>query len=409
MSSAIFYFVDEIESTFVLSDLIIVAEKYERVYLFSIEKLSGKEFLPSNVHVFEEFMEWESFRPMNILLKNFFSIFEIYISECIKVKNIIPLKSSIALLVSNIFKASEISRNLDEKSITYLMKTSAFYSFWFYDCNYLAWLRKKGVIGFAITRTHSGDLYEDHISIRNKPLFRNFQMKYLDAVLPVSKMGTQYLQNRYNSVKCKIKTIFLGSRDPNVLNPFVDKKLVIVSCASLRHHKRIHKVAESLLHVDIPVTWHHFGSENLDTNDPMIPEYLKRKEQLKTKLNIEFIPHGFTSNEKLFEFYKGTPVNLFISLSEAEGIPVSIMEAISFGIPVLSTDVGGCSEIVTEQTGILIPLNTEVSDVASRISDFKHSTMNTIEFRKQVRKFWESNFDERVNYHDFFEVLLMDN
>jgi hypothetical protein len=94
MSSAIFCFVDEIESTFVLNDLIKVAAKYENVFLFSIEELDGKEHLPANIQVFESFMKWENFRPRDIIMKNPFSILGIYFSECMALKRIFlkPMK-----------------------------------------------------------------------------------------------------------------------------------------------------------------------------------------------------------------------------------------------------------------------------------------------------------------------------
>ena len=103
------------------------------------------------------------------------------------------------------------------------------------------------------------------------------------------------------------------------------------------------------------------------------------------------------SIEEIFEFYKETPIDLFISLSEAEGVPVSMMEAISFGIPILSTDVGGCREIVMEETGILIPLQTDMKDVARIISTFKDSNKNSTQFRNGVRTFWAEHFDVEMN------------
>jgi len=45
---------------------------------------------------------------------------------------------------------------------------------------------------------------------------------------------------------------------------------------------------------------------------------------------------------------------LFINTSSSEGIPVSMMEAQSFGIPILAMDVGGVREIVGPQTGRLL-------------------------------------------------------
>lgn len=55
--------------------------------------------------------------------------------------------------------------------------------------------------------------------------------------------------------------------------------------------------------------------------------------------------------------YSEHPVDVFINLSTNEGVPVSIMEAISFDIPIVATDVGGTSEIVTDETGILVSSN----------------------------------------------------
>ena len=143
----------------------------------------------------------------------------------------------------------------------------------------------------------------------------------------------------------------------------------------------------------------------MQTNDPKIGEYIENKEKLKLKPNINFIPMGFTPNDKVLDFYTHHAVNLFISLSAAEGIPVSIMEAISFGIPVLSTDVGGCSEIVNENTGILIPLKTSTEEVANVLKAFEKSDKNSISFRIGVREFWLKNFNEDTNYKDFFQEI----
>jgi glycosyltransferase involved in cell wall biosynthesis len=408
------YFVDEIQSPFVINDIKRLASKVDVIYLFSVDVLEGKEALPYNVIVFEEFVDWKSYKPLNLVLKNIIPILSIYIAECFAIKKNLPFKKSIALLASNIFKAECAMNKL--KAIDSPSRSTAgslipnsysllAYSFWFYDCIYLAWMRKKGWISKAVSRAHSGDLYEDHISIRNKILFRNFQFKNMDKIFPVSNMGTKYLQDRYLNFKNKIETIYLGSAD-NGLNPFnTDTVFTIVSCASFRHHKRIHKIAEMLQFVDFPLRWYHIGDERLDSDDPKIVEYKINKEKLKANNNIEFVPLGSMSNDEIFNFFKTQSINLFISLSAIEGIPVSIMEAISFGIPIISTDVGGCKEIVTEETGILIPLETEMNEVANIITEFKESFKNTAEFRKGVRTYWEKHFNAEKNYKSLFKQI----
>jgi len=48
------------------------------------------------------------------------------------------------------------------------------------------------------------------------------------------------------------------------------------------------------------------------------------------------LPHNDVLN-----YYASNPVDVFINTSSSEGLPVSIMEAMSFGIPVIATNVGG--------------------------------------------------------------------
>ena len=48
----------------------------------------------------------------------------------------------------------------------------------------------------------------------------------------------------------------------------------------------------------------------------------------------------------MLDYYKNNIIDIFINLSASEGIPVSIMDAISFGIPCIATNVGGTGEIV---------------------------------------------------------------
>lgn len=405
------YFVDEIRTPFVINDIKRIASKTDIIYLFSINKLQGKEALSENVIVFEEFIDWQNFRPLRIVFANLFSILGIYLNECIILKKILPFKKSITLLSSNIFKAEcaikiikfERENGIKTPHPSPLIPNSSSlvaYSFWFYDCIYLAWMRKKAWIVKGVTRAHGGDLFEERGSLSGNVLFRHFQGKYLDSILSVSQTGTNYLQSKYPKSKQKIKTVYLGSPNHENLSPInISESFVLVSCARVRNIKRIHKIAEMLQYIDFPITWIHLGDENLSAkNDLTIPIYLENKTKLSSKSNVQFIAKGLISNEDIIQFYKENQVNLFISLSEAEGVPVSMMEAISFGIPVLSTDVGGCREIVTEKTGILIPLETEMQEIAKLITEFRDSPKNTLKFRKGVRQFWEQHFDAEKNY-----------
>ncbi len=391
MSKDFVYFVEDTDTSFVLNDLKQIAKVYDRILLFSTEKIENKDELPKNTIVFDQFVDWKNMNLVRILFNNIFSIVRTYLLECLALRKVLPLKTSVALLCSNFYKADQCNKLLN--TLTDFNNSAPFYAFWFYDCIYLARLAETGKAKQVYVRAHGGDLFEERSSLKGKILFRNYQLKNINKVYSVSETGTKYLQTKYPKFRHKIQTAYLGSPSHDNINPFnTDDYFVLVSCASVRNIKRIHKIAEMLQYVDFPVTWYHIGNENLQSKkDKTIPLYIENVKNLPS--NIRYVPKGNMSNDEVFQFYRDVPINLFISLSEAEGVPVSMMEAISFGIPILSTDVGGCREIVTESTGILIPLETEMKDIAKVISEFKISHKNTAEYRSNVRLFWENKFD----------------
>ena len=66
--------------------------------------------------------------------------------------------------------------------------------------------------------------------------------------------------------------------------------------------------------------------------------------------NLNVILTGYISNSDVKQLYMMNDFDLFVNMSLSEGIPVSIMEAISFGIPIIATNVGGNAEIVNDET-----------------------------------------------------------
>jgi glycosyltransferase involved in cell wall biosynthesis len=60
--------------------------------------------------------------------------------------------------------------------------------------------------------------------------------------------------------------------------------------------------------------------------------------------------------------------DVFVLSSRSEGMPISVLEAMAAGLPVVATDVGGLSEVVLDgETGILVPAG-DTDAMASRLS-----------------------------------------
>lgn len=112
---------------------------------------------------------------------------------------------------------------------------------------------------------------------------------------------------------------------------------------------------------------------------------------------------GFIPNENVQEFYATHTVGAFLNVSESEGVPVSIMEAQSYGIPVIATDVGGTAEIVHDrQNGVLLDSDFSSEDLLRALEIVLN---NREAMGKKAVEIWETKSDARETTRQFYERL----
>jgi glycosyltransferase involved in cell wall biosynthesis len=101
---------------------------------------------------------------------------------------------------------------------------------------------------------------------------------------------------------------------------------------------------------------------------------------------------GSIENEKLPEVFDS--MDLFVLPSHSEGVPVSLMEAIAAGLPVVATDVGGVSELIDSNlTGFLVPAR-QPQMLAQAIGAFQRmSSAEKSEVAQAARKSIEKRFN----------------
>jgi colanic acid/amylovoran biosynthesis glycosyltransferase len=91
---------------------------------------------------------------------------------------------------------------------------------------------------------------------------------------------------------------------------------------------------------------------------PLKDELIRSVRNLNLMEYIEF--SGKLRHEKLLELYMEGKINSVVLPSiitddgEEEGIPVALMEAMSYGIPVISTNTGGIHELIGDGSGIMV-------------------------------------------------------
>lgn len=279
----------------------------------------------------------------------------------------------------NSVEMKDVSKNLTVDDVCYF--------YWGKWSNVLAYFW-KGRCHF-ISRFHGeGDLWEE--CHKGYVPLRKDVVESLDAAVFISKKGEAYFKERYP--KCKTQVFPLGSNDINYCKRTPSEKIRVLSCSTVSALKRVTLIYESLLAVEgKEIEWTHIG------DGPKIEE-LKQMVAENKDSQVEVNLLGAMNHEDVLDYYTKHFFDVFVNLSTNEGVPVSIMEAISCDIPIVATNVGGNSEIVTKETGVLVSPNPSAKEVAKAV-------IEVLNGNRTPRKFWENHYDAAKNYEAFAEYL----
>lgn len=305
------------------------------------------------------------------------------------------------ILMADYIKAANIANDLSHYYNKFTINTDAtiFYSYW-HDPKALALALLKSEKPIkSVARAHGWDI--DYP--RHKPAYlpwKNFILTHLDKTVSISDYGLMRLREvtdiAYHSKLVKFHLGKSNSHSP-ILNK-ASNEVLIGSCSSLIPLKRVDVMIKVLAKLKLGlVHWVHFG------DGPLRLEL----ENLVDKYEVSFEFQGNVSNGEILKYYAENYVDIFINLSSSEGIPVSIMEAQSAGIPVLALDVGGCSEIVNNENGFLLPKEATSSEIAKTISNYILSpSADKEKKRKRSYENWIEKFNAEKNYMEFTEMLI---
>ncbi|MBI5839968.1 MAG: glycosyltransferase [Chloroflexi bacterium] len=279
---------------------------------------------------------------------------------------------------------------------------SVFYTFWFDEVNMGTGMAKENHPDIRlVSRTHGYDLYEEIYGIWP---CRYESIRLLDGLFPDSDAGEEYLKKKYPEFSGIYQTALLGVPDPGGISRASEDKIFrIVSCAIIHPVKRLDLLMEGIaaaarMRPDQRFEWRHFG------NGDALEEYQKKAADVFPSNAIGIFP-GYTTQGDLIREYLSTPVDVFMNVSKTEGTPVSIMEAISCGIPVIATAVGGNVEIVSEKNGLLLHDTPQPEEVAQSILWALDNYEMMSKKRRGSRDVWRSRYDASGNFQRFAERL----
>lgn len=315
----------------------------------------------------------------------------------------------IKTLLVSLAKAEKIAQRLTHlahqlKNEGYIVTT---YSYWAMEGALAAALVKRNLPSHrAVCRAHAWDVYFERSHYGYLP-FRKLIYTGLDAVFFISENARQYalaqlpgLLNRQRMLHARLG---IRTSDSQLNFSRMFRSFRVVSCSYLIAIKRVERIIDALsLIQNMDVEWTHFG------DGPMLNQlraYATQK--FADRPNIRWELKGRVANWEILQFYATHPVDAFLSVSRFDGIPVSIMEAMSFGIPAVATHVGGVAEIVVnDANGVLLNEDPTPIEVASALRKMAvMSDGECLRMREAARAMWGQFYNAEVNYYGFCETL----
>jgi glycosyltransferase involved in cell wall biosynthesis len=276
-------------------------------------------------------------------------------------------------------------------------ETPVVYAYWMSHLAIAAALLAASRKVRVYSRVHGWDLYEERHPHGYLP-HRPYLAKQLDAVLPISLDGVERMKAK------GFPTILLsrlGVEAPDTLSIVAsDAVPTIVSISHIIPLKRLDLIIEVLSRFGKgELRWFHFGEG---------PERSTlEKAAGRLKIDHAWLGHVPNVEVKQWLFHHADEALLF-NASRFEGIPVSMMEAMSLGIPCLGPNVGGVSEIIEHgKNGFLLNPDRVVEEGEQAIRSFINMRVEErIRMRRDARNTWEEKYSANRNYTELTTVLL---
>lgn len=266
-----------------------------------------------------------------------------------------------------------------------------FYFYWGREWAYIIPFLRKAGFNNIFFRVHGYDIYEERSDGNNGYIpFRRPVYENAKNVLVLSQQASAYLVAKKYIPKERIVLAPLGTISKGLAHSSTDKVLRIASCSGIVAVKRLSFLAGALIQADIPVEWTHIG-------DGVLRRELEA-EAGKFPPNVSLYITGRLPSDKILPYYTEHSFDLFVNVSSSEGMPVSIMEAFSAGIPVLATAVGGVPEMVSPCNSLLLSEDCTKEELLENIRKFYNLTaQQKQDMRTAAYKTYQAKYDAITN------------
>ncbi len=257
----------------------------------------------------------------------------------------------------------------------------------------------------AFSRVHSfeADTERNPISVC---LMKGFIDHYLDYIFFVSAKGKQQYSDiirNYYGVESEKKYVVnrLGVQDFNSeCKASKDGVFRIVSCSRVVSLKRVPLLAEVFANwTGRKIEWTHIGDgEEFDRVKELVDQGAENQ-------CAKCILTGSLKHDEVIRYFENNEVDVFVNVSRFEGLPVSIMEALSFGIPVIATDAGATRELVNENNGVLLSREVTPEAITRAIEYIQNLSQDAYaKMRASAYATYKESLDSERNFERLVEI-----
>jgi glycosyltransferase involved in cell wall biosynthesis len=146
----------------------------------------------------------------------------------------------------------------------------------------------------------------------------------------------------------------------------------------------------------LPICVHIVGEGN------MKEEWMRLAKRVDPEGRIVF--HGFVSNEELAQLYADADVFVLPAIvddrGDTEGLGVVLVEALSFGTPVVASNVGGISDVIIDnQTGLLVSAADEVV--------LSEAVLRVLQDKELAHRLTNQGLAHAQDYFDWHRITAM--
>ncbi len=257
--------------------------------------------------------------------------------------------------------------------------------------------KKNGIVNIVHLHGSEFKKWYDRVNVRKKKKIQNF-MKNSDAFIVLGEKWEKTIKSIEPNTETVVVSNTVHIPDKNVTwkEPF---KLLFLGVLIKR--KGVNDLLEAVAMIKDKVNIECVIAGSGKEED----ELKKRCSELKIEDSVTF--KGWINGKEKIQLLE--ECQMLVLPSYNEGLPIAILEAISYGMPVISTDVGDISSAVIDKKNGYLIRPGEVNQLADRIERISNNRNLYEEMSSESKKIAEKYFSDTLYFEQLLKILKIEN